>query len=462
MHIHPQLHIHHSTARDMTQGSIVMQLVAFSLPLMLGNIFQMLYNTVDSVVVGNFVGTEALAAVGSTTMIVNIMVFFFNGFATGASVVIARRFGARDNESLHTAIQTTMAATFILAVLFTVLGLLSVDPMLRLMATPDDVFDYAALYLRIYIGGFSGLVIYNMCSGILRAVGDTTRPLYFLVLTSVLNIVLDLFFVLNLKAGIAGVAYATIISQFISAGLTLVVLTCTKDVYRMDWRELKIDRAVLGEIIQVGLPAGIQSIVTAVSNVFVQSYINVFGSLCMAGWSAYNKLDQFVLLPMQSFAMASTTFVSQNMGASQEKRAQQGTVASVLLSLGVTGVIVVLLMIFAAPAVELFTPDKAVVDFGVLFIRANLVFLLFNCVNHVLAGALRGMGDSTAPMLIMLLTFVVIRQVYLFVMTRYIVNTPLVVGLGYPLGWVTCCITEVAYYFIKCRKRKPAQFAPEL
>ena len=153
MHIHPQLHIHHSTARDMTQGSIVMQLVAFSLPLMLGNIFQMLYNTVDSVVVGNFVGTEALAAVGSTTMIVNIMVFFFNGFATGASVVIARRFGARDNESLHTAIQTTMAATFILAVLFTVLGLLSVDPMLRLMATPDDVFDHAALYLRIYIGG---------------------------------------------------------------------------------------------------------------------------------------------------------------------------------------------------------------------------------------------------------------------------------------------------------------------
>lgn len=462
MHIHPQLHTHHSTARDMTQGSIVMQLVAFSLPLMLGNIFQMLYNTVDSVVVGNFVGTEALAAVGSTTMIVNIMVFFFNGFATGASVVIARRFGARDNESLHTAIQTTMAATFILAVLFTVLGLLSVDPMLRLMATPDDVFDYAALYLRIYIGGFSGLVIYNMCSGILRAVGDTTRPLYFLVLTSVLNIVLDLFFVLNLKAGIAGVAYATIISQFISAGLTLVVLTCTKDVYRMDWRELKIDRAVLGEIIQVGLPAGIQSIVTAVSNVFVQSYINVFGSLCMAGWSAYNKLDQFVLLPMQSFAMASTTFVSQNMGASQEKRVQQGTVASVLLSLGVTGVIVVLLMIFAAPAVELFTPDKAVVDFGVLFIRANLVFLLFNCVNHVLAGALRGMGDSTAPMLIMLLTFVGIRQVYLFVMTHYIVNTPLVVGLGYPLGWVTCCITEVAYYFIKCRKRKPAQFAPEL
>ena len=437
------MHLHHgnSTARDMTQGSIVGQLVAFSLPLMLGNIFQMLYNTVDSVVVGNYVGTEALAAVGSTTMIVNIMVFFFNGFSTGASVVIARRFGAHDRENLHIAIQTTMAGTFILAVLFTVVGLVSVDPMLRLMATPEDVFDQATVYLRIYIGGFSGLVIYNMCSGILRAVGDTTRPLYFLVLTSVLNIVLDLFFVLRLKAGIAGVAYATIISQFVSAGLTLLLLSLTRDVYRLDWKALKINGKVLGEIIQVGLPAGIQSIVTSVSNVFVQSYINAFGSTCMAGWSAYNKLDQFVLLPMQSLAMAATTFVSQNIGAGQERRASKGTVASVGLSAGV------------------FTPDPRVIAFGVLFVRTNFAFLLFNCVNHVLAGALRGRGDSTAPMLIMILTFVGIRQVYLFVMTHYISNTPALVGFGYPVGWVTCCLIEVSYYFIRWGKKKAPSFS---
>lgn len=458
MHIHPHPHLHHSTARDMTQGSIVRQLVSFSLPLMLGNIFQMLYNTVDSVVVGRFVSTEALAAVGSTTMIVNIMVFFFNGFATGASVVIARRFGAHDNDSLHTAIQTTMAATFILAVLFTVVGLLCVNPMLRLMATPEDVFDHATLYLRIYIGGFSGLVIYNMCSGILRAVGDTTRPLYFLVLTSVLNIALDLFFVLELDAGIAGVAYATIISQFVSAGLTLLLLSRTKDVYRLDWSTLRIDRAVLGEIIEVGLPAGIQSIVTSVSNVFVQRYINDFGSVCMAGWSAYNKLDQFVILPMQSFAMASTTFVSQNIGAKQEKRASTGTVVSVLITLATTGVIVAGVLLFAAPAMALFTPDPDVIDFGVLFIRTNFVFLLFNCVNHVLAGALRGRGDSTAPMLFMLLTFVGVRQVYLFIMTRYISNTPATVSFGYPIGWITCCIIEVAYYFIRWGKKKQPQF----
>lgn len=260
----------------MTQGSIVMQLIAFSLPMMLGNIFQILYNTVDSVVVGNFVGTEALAAVGSTTIIVNIMVYFFNGFSTGATVVIARRFGAGDQQELHTAIQTIMAATFILSVVATVAGVFGVDPMLRFMSTPDDVFDQAAVYLRIYMAGFSGLVIYNMCSGVLRAVGDTTRPLYFLILTSLTNIALDLFFVLKLNMGIAGVAYATIISQFLSAGLTLTLLTFTKDIYHMDWRDLRLNIDVIREIFAVGLPTGIQSIITAISNVFAQSYINAF------------------------------------------------------------------------------------------------------------------------------------------------------------------------------------------
>lgn len=457
MHIHPHFHTHHSTARDMTQGSIVAQLIAFSLPLMLGNVFQMLYNTVDSVVVGNFVGTEALAAVGSTTMIVNILVFFFNGFSTGATVVIARRFGAGDRQELHTAIQTTMAATFILSVVFTVAGLLAVDPMLRFMATPDDVFDQAALYLRIYLAGFSGLVIYNMCSGILRAVGDTTRPLYFLILTSLMNIVLDLFFVLKLNMGIDGVAYATIISQFVSAGLTLALLTFSKDIYRMDWKDLHLNPVVVREIVAVGLPAGIQSIVTAVSNVFVQSYINAFQSQCMAGWAAYNKLDQFVMLPMQSLAMASTTFVSQNIGAGQESRANKGAVVSVALCLSVTGVIVLLLVLLAAPAVALFTSDEEVIRFGVLFIRANVVFLLFNCVNHVLAGAMRGRGDSTAPMVMMLLTFVVLRQIYLFVVTRYIANTPFAVGFGYPIGWVSCCVLEVCYYVARWGRKKQVQ-----
>ena len=443
-----------STAIDMTSGPIVRQLVAFALPLMLGNVFQMLYNTVDSIIVGNFVSKQALAAIGSTTMIVNMLVFFFNGFSTGAVVTIGQFYGAQKMEKLHKAVETTIAATFLLSLLFTIGGVLSVKPLLRMMSTPEDVFEDATVYLRIYIGGISGLLIYNIGSGILRAVGDSTRPLYFLILTSLVNIVLDLLFVVVLGTGIAGAAIATILSQFLSAALILLMLTRTKDIYRLDWKELQMDGQILGKIFAIGMPAGIQSVLTAFSNIFVQSYINSFGSDCMAGWSSYNKLDQFIMLPMQSMAIASTTFVSQNVGADNDQRADRGTVASLMLTCGITGVIIALLVSFAPESVRLFSPDTAVIAYGVLFIRTNVVFLIFNCVNHVLAGALRGRGDSRGPMIIMLSTFVGLRQIYLFVMTRYIVNTPRMVGLGYPVGWVSCCVIELIYYAVCRRKRE--------
>ena len=443
-----------STAIDMTSGPIVRQLVAFALPLMLGNVFQMLYNTVDSIIVGNFVSKQALAAIGSTTMIVNMLVFFFNGFSTGAVVTIGQFYGAQKMEKLHKAVETTIAATFLLSLLFTIGGVLSVKPLLRMMSTPEDVFEDATVYLRIYIGGISGLLIYNIGSGILRAVGDSTRPLYFLILTSLVNIVLDLLFVVVLGTGIAGAAIATILSQFLSAALILLMLTRTKDIYRLDWKELQMDGQILGKIFAIGMPAGIQSVLTAFSNIFVQSYINSFGSDCMAGWSSYNKLDQFIMLPMQSMAIASTTFVSQNVGADNDQRADRGTVASLMLTCGITGVIIALLVGFAPASVRLFSPDAAVIAYGVLFIRTNVVFLIFNCVNHVLAGALRGRGDSRGPMIIMLSTFVGLRQIYLFVMTHYIVNTPRMVGLGYPVGWVSCCVIELIYYAVCRRKRE--------
>ena len=443
-----------STAIDMTSGPIVRQLVAFALPLMLGNVFQMLYNTVDSIIVGNFVSKQALAAIGSTTMIVNMLVFFFNGFSTGAVVTIGQFYGAQKMEKLHKAVETTITATFLLSLLFTISGVLSVKPLLRMMSTPEDVFEDATVYLRIYIGGISGLLIYNIGSGILRAVGDSTRPLYFLILTSLVNIVLDLLFVVVLGTGIAGAAIATILSQFLSAVLILLMLTRTKDIYRLDWKELQMDGQILGKIFAIGMPAGIQSVLTAFSNIFVQSYINSFGSDCMAGWSSYNKLDQFIMLPMQSMAIASTTFVSQNVGADNDQRADRGTVASLMLTCGITGVIIALLVGFAPASVRLFSPDAAVIAYGVLFIRTNVVFLIFNCVNHVLAGALRGRGDSRGPMIIMLSTFVGLRQIYLFVMTRYIVNTPRMVGLGYPVGWVSCCVIELIYYAVCRRKRE--------
>ncbi len=438
---------------NLTTGSIVRQLLNFAIPLMIGNIFQLLYNTVDSIVVGNFVGTQALAAVGSTNMISNMSVFFFNGFSVGAGVVIARFFGANEQKRLHRAVETTIATTAILSAIFTVVFLLSAGWLLRFMGTPDDVMAPATTYLRIYFAGLAGLLFYNMGSGILRAVGDTKRPLYFLIMTSILNIILDLLFVVPLHMGIAGAALATILSQGISAILIMVLLIRTEDVYRFSFKDLCIDRGILGQIFAIGLPNGIQSVITSFSNVFVQSYINYFGSAVMAGWACYNKVNDFLFLPMSSMAMSATTFVSQNIGAGKTERANKGTIRSVQLTLLITAVISSLVFAFAPFAVNLFTSDAAVVSFGVTFIRVNVFFLLFNCINHVLAGALRGRGDSTAPMVIMLVSFVALRQIYLFLVTHFVANTTLLVGLGYPVGWTICCIIEVAYFYFRWYKK---------
>ena len=434
-----------STARDMTQGPILRQLVFFSFPLMLGNVFQLLYNMVDSIIVGNFVSKQALAAIGSTTVIVSMIVFFFSGFATGAGVVIGNNFGARNMDRLHDAVHTTVAATFIFSLLLTLLGTAAVRPMLVIMRTPEDVFRDAALYLRIYIGGISGLLIYNMGSGILRAVGDSIRPLGFLILTSVLNILLDLFFVIVLKLGIAGAAVATILSQFVSAALILLLLTRTRDIYRLDWRELHIDFPILKKIFSIGMPTALQAVITSFSNIFVQGYINAFGSDVMAGWSCYNKLDHFIFLPMQSMSVASTTFVSQNAGAGNERRSRRGTFLAILITCLVIGVTAAVLTFFAPAAVRMFSPDEAVIRYGAMFIRTNAFFLIFNGIAQVLAGALRGRGDSRGPMVIMLFNFVVVRQIYLDWVTHFVANTPRLVGFGYPVGWVLCCVMELIY-----------------
>lgn len=445
-----------STARDMTSGSIIKEIVFFAVPLMMGNIFQMLYNTVDSIVVGNFVGTSALAAVGSATPITGMAVFFFSGFSVGASVVIGRYYGAGQLERLHRAVETTMAATFIISAIITVIGVLSTNSLLRMIATPADVFGEASLYVTVYFAGISGLLVYNMGSSILRAVGDTTRPLYFLILTSVLNIILDLLFVVVFGMGILGVALATIIAQFISALLVMLLLTWTEDIYRFAWRDLAIDGGILQQIFSVGLPAGIQSVITAFSNTFVQGYINTFGSTVMAGWGCYNKLDQFIMLPMQSMAMAATTFVSQNIGARKMDRVDRGTFTAISVSMSVTAVIAAVLVGFAEIFIAMFSKDPLVVRSGALFLRANTWFLLFNCVNHVLAGALRGRGDARGPMVIMLLSFVAIRQIYLYILVNFVANDPVLVGFGYPVGWTACCIIELSYFFIRWRK-KPAE-----
>lgn len=437
----------------MTSGSIVRLLVAFSIPLLMGNLFQQLYNTVDSLVVGNFVGTQALAAVGSTTSIVNTVVLFFNGVSVGAGVIISRYYGAHDDEKLHLAVETTLAVTFICGVLCTFLGIYMTPFMLRLMSTPDDVITHSATYLRIYFGGVSGLLVYNMGSAILRAVGDTKRPLMFLILSSVLNIFLDLLFVLAFHLGIAGVAYATILSQFISAILVLLLLTKSHENYRFVWRDLAINARMLKQILVIGLPAGLQQSITAFSNVYVQSYINSFGSACMAGWSCYIKIDQFVMLPLQSMAQAITTFVSQNVGAKNLKRAKRGTIVALGLSSGVIFVIALTLWFASPQMVALFNQEEDVIYYGVLFMKLCVLLTVTCCANQVFAGTLRGVGDARTPMFIMLFSYVVFRQCYLYIVSQ-VHHSPYTIGFAYPAGWITCSLLLAAYYYFSGWEKK--------
>ena len=430
---------------DMTQGSIWRQLIEFSLPMMIGLIFQQLYNTVDTIVVGQFVGKEALAAVGTTSSIINMLVGFAAGLSTGSSVIISQCYGSRDHEGLHKAVHTSISITFILAVAFTALGVLGADTLLRLQSTPEDVFPEAHTYLTIYFSGLLGLLLYNMGSGILRAVGDSRRPLYFLVFSAVINTALDLIFVVVLGMGVEGVAYATIIAQFLSALLTLFVLTRDHAPYGIHWNRLCIDLPTLKRIISIGLPSGIQQAITSFSNVFVQGYINFFGSACMAGWSSYNKLDVFALIPMQSVALALTTFVGQNYGAGHMDRARKGVRQALWMTLSITAILCVGIILGARPLNRLFTADEEVLSHGVRFISIISPFYLACCFNQIYAGALRGAGDAKTPMYVMLFSFVLFRQVYLFI-NRQLGNSFLGVTLSYPMGWVVCSILMVLFY----------------
>ena len=382
------------------------------------------------------------------------MVGFCAGLATGASVVISQRYGAHDNEGLSRAVHTTIAVTFIMSLISTAAGLLIIDPMLRFMQTPQDVWDEARLYLVIYFSGISGILFYNMGSGILRAVGDSRRPLLFLIFSALLNTVLDLVFVLVFKMKVDGVAWATVISQLISAGLNLLALSKEHSAYGIRWRQLKIDPASLKTILRIGLPSSIQSAITAFSNVFVQSYINAFGSACMAGYSIYNKLDAFVLVPVQAIAMSSTTMVGQNWGAGKKDRAKESVRCAVLISLLSTAALAVVAFVASRQLLGLFSPEEDVVDFGVRFIRIVTPFYLTICFNQIYAGALRGIGDATAPTVIMLCSFVVFRQIYLFV-TKLLGFGFVSVALAYPMGWIMCST------LLAIRYRRSLLFRPD-
>ena len=452
MQHHFHFHLHHHARHharydvDMTQGSTTRHLVRFALPLLAGNLFQPLYNMVDTWVVGNFVSNEAFSAVGTVTPIINTLIGFFLGMSSGAGVVISQYYGAHRPEKVREAVHTAMLLTVIMGVVFTGVGIAMTPLMLELMKTPAEVAPDQTAYLTIYFAGIMGLLLYNMGSGILRAVGDSQRPFYFLLVSAGVNTALDLLFVLKFGMGVEGVAYATIIAQAVSAVLTIAVLIGYDGSVKLSLRDLRIHWRMLKKIVAVGIPAALQMAITAFSNVFVQGYINHFGADCMSGWTAYTKIDQLVILPVQSLSLASTTFVGQNLGVGNVERAKGGVRRALYLSFAVTAVLLVPVLTLAPDMTAFFNSKPEVVSYGALLLRLLSPFYFFFCINQIYSGALRGSGNSQVPMLIMLGSFVVFRQIYLYVMAHFISNEIVPIAMGYPAGWFVCSAVTLLYY----------------
>ena len=444
-------HHHHSFVPrrgkdvDMTQGNITKHLITFALPLLAGNIFQQLYNMVDTWVVGRYVSNEAYAAVGTIGPIINMLIGFFMGLSSGAGVVISQYYGAKRYEDVSRTVHTAMTMTFVLGILFTGIGLGMTPFMLRLMNTPQNVLPESTAYLSIYFCGIMGLMFYNIGSGILRAVGDSKRPFYFLVVCALMNTVLDLVFVPVLRMGVRGVALATILSQATSAILVIMTLLRTEECIKLQPKKIRIHWDMLKKIFRVGIPAAIQMAITAFSNIFVQSYINFFGSDCMSGWTTYAKVDQLLFLPMQSISLASTTFVGQNLGCNQVERAKKGVTRALVIAMTSTLILMVPVLIFSAQIVAFFNSKEEVVEYGSMLLRWITPFYVLCCFNQIYSGALRGAGNSKAPMIIMLSSFVAFRQVYLFIMSR-LWNEIIPIAMSYPAGWLLCSTLTLIYY----------------
>lgn len=430
---------------DMIGGGIFKSILWFSIPLLIGNFFQQLYNTVDSYVVGNFVNTNALAAVGASTPVVNMLVGFFMGLSAGAGVVISQYYGAKRGEDMSKAVHSAMALTALLSVVFTGVGLLLTKPLLSAIGVPQEVLPHSSLYLMIYFSGITFSLFYNIGAGILRAVGDSRHPLFYLAVASVVNIALDFLFVCGFHMGIAGVAIATIIAQAVSSFMVMDKLMRTKEDYRVEIRKIHFHKKMIRKIISFGFPAALQQSVTSFSNVIVQSYINIFGASAIAGFSAMLRIDGFLQLPLQSFNMAITTFVGQNIGARQYKRVKKGIWAAWVMSTVVIVVGSVCMYFFAHFLISVFTDDAEVIANGSGMLRVFSYAYFVLPVIQILNGALRGAGLSKIPMFFMLGCFVGLRQIYLMIAVPMTHNL-FVVLTGWPVTWVICAVGMLIYY----------------
>ncbi len=429
----------------MTSGSIPKQMLLFALPIFLGNLFQQLYNTVDSLIVGNYLGSEALAAVSSSGNIIFLMIGFFNGLAIGSGVVISRYFGARNIERMQMAIHTTVAFGLIVSVIMTFVGIFFTPTLLEWMSTPESVMPQSITYFKIYFLGSIGSIMYNFFVGILQAVGDSKHSLYFLIVSSIVNVVLDLFFIAILHMGVGSAAFATIISQYISAGLCLYLLLTTQASHRLCIQKIKIHKDVLKEILKYGLPSGFQNSIIAIANVVVQSNINSFGDMAMAGCGAYSKVEGFAFLPITSFTMALTTFVGQNLGAGNTERTLKGARFGMLCSMLIAECIGVFIFIFAPYLIAAFNNDPKVVEYGRLRGQTSALFFFLLAYSHCVSAILRGAGKSMIPMIVMLVCWCAVRVGFLTI-TGILYHNIWFVYWIYPITWSLSSIVFFIYY----------------
>lgn len=437
---------------DMCNGPLLGKILIFALPLMLSGMLQLLFNAADIVVVGRFAGPTALAAVGSTGALINLLVNVFMGLSIGTNVLTAQRFGAQDEEGMSDTVHTSILVSIVSGFFLVIVGIALAKPLLTLMGTPDEVIDQSALYMRIYFAGMPAMMLYNFGAAILRAVGDTKRPLYFLMAAGVINVVFNLFFVIVFHMGVAGVALATVISQVISAILVTRCLIMTDGIYRLDVRKLRIKKEILIKIARVGLPAGFQGAVFSLSNVLIQSSVNSFGSIAMAGNTAGSNIENFVYMAMNAMYQTALSFTSQNMGAQKTQRVKK----VLFICLGAVIVIGLVLgngaVFFGHQLLGIYSSDAEVIAYGINRMKVLATWYFLCGMMDVMVGSLRGMGYSLMPMIVSLLGACGLRVLWIFTIFQW-KNTLFSLYLSYPVTWtITFLAHFICWYFIAKKK----------
>lgn len=428
-----------------TEGVIWKQLLGFFFPILIGTFFQQLYNTVDTVIVGQYVGKEALAAVGTTSTLINLLVGFFVGLASGATVIISQFYGGGDNKNVSKAVHTSMALALAGGVVLTVVGILTSRPALVLMGVPADILDGALTYINVYYAGVIACLIYNVGTGILRAIGDSKMPLYVLMVCCLVNIVLDLLFVVAFHWDVFGVALATVLSQVVSAILVMLRLLLTRDSYRVELRRIRFHRDVFKNILRIGVPSGAQSVLYSVSNLLIQASINSFGTDAIAAWAAIGKIDGFIWMVMGAFGISITTFAGQNFGAGKYDRMKKGTRVCLLMAVSSTIALSAVVFFFGGSLLRLFTEDQAVIsigrDFFAVFAPSYFTYVFI----EILSGTIRGAGEALQPMLITCFGVCGLRILWIAVAVP-LHRTMQMVAMNYPVTWVVTALVFIVYY----------------